>query len=230
MPLYTDPNGKTALKICGAIVVWDAITRPEINDSGKQKWALKVVVNPNDPDLQLLNNLANECLQESPFKGVLPQGGRMPIGTAGPAEFNGLFPGWAVLNPGTYRTPMVYDENGQVLDPMAYGNMLYSGQQVDIVVHCYHYDNKAKGVACGLDGFAIIASANATRQNFGGGGIDAAGAFAGGPAQQQAAPQQQYQQQPAQQQAAPQQQYPQQPQQQQPGGQPQQQQDFMPQN
>ena len=201
MPLYTDENGKTSVMINGATVVWDAITQPEINDSGKTKYALKVVVPANSPDVPLLQQMADKCLQESPFRGVLPQGGRMPIGVATAAEFNGLFAGWHVINAGTYRSPVVYDENGQQLEPMQYGGAIYGGQQVNILVHCYDYDNKSKGVAAGLDGFSIIASAQGQRHSFGGGGINTSNAFAGGGGQPQSQPQQQqggYQQQPQQ--------------------------------
>jgi hypothetical protein len=176
------------LKICGCTVVWDAITSPDTNDSGKQKWGLKVVVAPGNPDLALAQQLANGALQTSKWKGVLPNGGNMPLGTATAAEFNGMFNGYAVFSAGTYRgIPEVFDENGGPIDPMQLSNLLYPGQQVDVLVHTYEYDNKSKGIAFGLSGFAIIASANAPRQNFGGASVNAAAAFGGGsaaPAQQ----------------------------------------------
>ena len=193
MPMF---NEKT-VKIIGCFVVWDGITRPDTGQDGKPKYSLKVVVNPNTPDIGLFQQLANTSLQQSKFQGVLPQGGRMPIGQAQPNEFNGLYNGWAVLNCNSQRLPDVYDENGQRLDPMQYGAAIFGGQQVDVLVHCYEYDKAGnRGIATGLDAFSIIASANAQRQNFGG-GIDTSGAFGGGggqPAQQQQT--QQYQNQP----------------------------------
>ena len=116
----------------------------------------------------------------------------MPIGQATQNEFDGLYNGFSVLNCNTQRLPTVYDENGAVLDPMQYGSLIYGGQQVDVLVHCYHYDKAGnKGIATGLDAFSIIVSANAQRQNFGGKGIDTSGAFGGGGQQQQNQGQQQ---------------------------------------
>jgi len=175
------------VKIHGCFVVWDGITRPDTGPDNKPKYSLKVVVNPNSPDLAEFQQLANASLQQSKFKGVLPQGGRMPVGQAMPTEFNGMFNGWAVLNCNSQRLPDVYDENGQRLDPLQYGQLLYGGQQVDTLVHCYEYDKAGnRGIATGLDAFAIIVSANAPRQNFGGAGIDTSAAFGGAPAQQPA--------------------------------------------
>lgn len=175
--------------INGATVVWDGITRPDQAPDGSPKYSLKVVVPPQCTDLPDFSTLANQKLQESEFKGTLPAGGRMPIGTAGANEFNGMFTGWTVLNCNSRRVPDVYDENGKLLQPMQYGPLLYGGQRVNVLVHCYAYNNMGnKGVACGLDGFAIVASAQAPRQDFGGSSVDTAAAFGGGaPAQGQAA-------------------------------------------
>ena len=177
MPMHDDKH----VKITGCTIVWDGITRPDTGPDGKPKFSLKVVVPPQSQDLPLMNNLANLALQESKFQGVLPQGARMPIGTARQDEFNGMFPGWAVLNCNSNRLPDVYDANGQRLDPMQYGPQIYGGQQVDVLVHCYEYDKAGnRGIATGLDGFECIVAANAQRQNFGGAGIDTSGAFGGG--------------------------------------------------
>ena len=178
---------KDHVMIKGATIVWDGITRPDQAPDGATAYSLKVVVPPQCPDLQDMHTLANQKLQESEFKGTLPSGGRMPVGQAGPGEFNGQFNGWAVLNCNSRRVPDVYDEQGQRLDPMQYGPLLYGGQRVDVLVHCYAYNKMGnKGVACGLDGFAVIASAQAPRQEFGGNGVDTAAAFGGqAPAQQQ---------------------------------------------
>ena len=204
------------VKIHGCFIVWDGITRPEPGHDGKPKYSLKVVVNPNNPDLADMNNLANTTLQTSKFRGQLPGGGRMPIGQARADEFNNLYPGWVVLGCNTQRLPDVYDENGGKLDPMQYGQQLFGAQQVDVLVHCYEYDAKGnKGIATGLDAFSIIASAGAVPQNFGGAGIATQSAFGpSGAAPQGQAPQGQPTQQPAQQPAY---------------GQPTQAQDFLPQ-
>ena len=173
------------VKIHGCFIVWDGITQPDVAQ-GKNKYSLKVVVPPSSPDLNDMNNLANQTLQSSPFKGVLPNGAGMPISVADQSAFDGLYNGHIVLNCNTQRLPTVYDENGAVLDPMQYGPLIYGGQQVDVLVHCYHYDKAGnKGIATGLDAFSIIVSANAQRQNFGGKGIDTSGAFSGGGQPQQ---------------------------------------------
>ena len=177
MPQFDEKH----VKINGCFIVWDGITRPDAGPDGKPKYSLKVVVPPNHPDMQLYSQLTNQALQESKWKGVLPAGARMPIGTARPDEFNGMFNGFAVLNCNSQRLPDVYDEAGQRLEPMQYGQLLYGAQQVDVLVHCYEYDKAGnKGLATGLDAFSIIVSANAPRQQFGGAGIDTSGAFGSG--------------------------------------------------
>jgi hypothetical protein len=169
------------VKISGCTIVWDGITRPDKNQDGTPKYTLKVVVDPNNRDLVDFHQLAQETLQQSQFKGVLPAGGRMPIGVAEASEFNGLFPGHCVISAKTKFMPDVYDENGQALDPMQYGGLLYPGQRVDVLLHCYEYNAAGnRGVSAGLDAFAIIASAQAPKLEIGGGRMDTSGAFGGG--------------------------------------------------
>ena len=186
MPNFDDSH----VKLCGGIVVWDSVTRPEIQDQGKNagkpKWSLKVVFEPNNPDIALYNDLANRSLQASEFKGVLPQGGRMPILTCGPNEYGGAFNGWPAISfKTTLRAPDVYDDNGQLLDPMQYSQLIYGGQRVDVLAHCYPINAGGnRGISAGLDGFALILSANAQRMDFGGNGMDTSGAFGGGQQQQ----------------------------------------------
>jgi len=177
MPMFDEKH----VKIEGCFIVWDGVTRPDQNPDGSPKYSLKVVVDPNSPDLALFNQVCVNALNESEFKGQLPAGGRMAIGQAQAHEYNGLFPGFGVLNCNTNRVPDVFDENGNRLEPMQYGPLLYGGQRVDVVVHAYAY-NKAgnKGIATGLDGFGVIVSAQAPQQSFGGGGVDVSAAFGGG--------------------------------------------------
>jgi hypothetical protein len=193
------------VKICGGYIVWDGLTRPETitqgKNAGKPKWTLKVVFDPNNPDIGLFYQLSTKALLESKWRGQLPQGGRMPIATVRPGEFNDMFPGWVCISFKTsLRCPDAYDENGQLLDAMQYGPLIYGGQKVDVLGHCYEYDQAGnKGISAGLDGLAIIVSANAPRQTFGSAGVDTASAFGGGqPAYGQPA-QPSYAQQPAQQ-------------------------------
>ena len=168
--------------IKGCTVVWDGITRPDQNQDGTPKYNVKVVIEPNNPALAEFYALSQETLQASKFAGVLPAGGRMPIGTAGPTEFNGLFPGFAVVNAKTKFAPKVHAEDVSILEPMQYAQMLYPGQKVDLLVHCYAYDAKGnQGVAAGLDGLQIHSSLNAPRLEIGTGGIDTSGAFGAAP-------------------------------------------------
>ncbi len=170
-------HDKDHVVIHGAFVVWDGITRPGKNDKGDTYYNLKVVIDPNSPDLQDIKNLGDNTLRESEFKGVLPRDGRMPVGLVQPNEFNGLYPGWSIINCTTYKIPDVFDEHGALLNPAQYGTVMYTGQKVDVVVSCKAYNNVGRGVGTRLDGFRIIASANAPRQNFGSGGIDASKVF-----------------------------------------------------
>ena len=182
MPQFDDKH----VKICGGTVVWDGVTRPDIQEqggnAGKPKWTLKVVFDPQNPDVALYHALSTQTLASSQFRGQLPAGGYMPIGVCRPDEFNGLFPGWPVVSfKTTLRCPDVYNEAGQLLDPMQYGPLMFSGQKVDVLAHCYEYNTKSKGIGAGMDAFAIIASAKAPRLEIGGGGIATASAFGGQP-------------------------------------------------
>lgn len=187
------------VKLCGGVLVWDGITRPETQqqgkNAGKPKWTLKALFPPQCADLGLFDQLANKQLAESKFKGVLPQGGRMPILPVGPQEFNGMFPGWFCINfKSTLKCPDVYDPNGQPLDPMQYGPMLYPGQSIDVLAHVYDYDQAGnKGIGAGMDAIGLNLNAQAPRLDIGTGGIDTASAFGGAGGQ---APQQQPAQQP----------------------------------
>ncbi len=175
---------QTHVLVENAIVVWDAITRPDVRDDGSKSHKLKVVIPPGSQDAQLVEAMAAQCLQESKWKGVMPNGGNFAINQVQPGEFNNMYNGGYVINPSTNRLPDIFDESGNRLDPMQYGNLLYGGQVVSVIVHCWDYDNKSKGIATGLDGVRIHTSLNAPQQQFGGGGYDAASAF-GNQGQQQ---------------------------------------------
>ena len=181
MPQFDEKH----VKICGGFIVWDGITQPEIVQqgakAGSQKWTMKCVFEPSNPDLGLYDQLANKCLMESKWRGQLPQGGRMPIGQVGPDEFGGMFTGWSVISfKTTLKAPDVYDENGAPVDAMAFNQVIFTGQKVDVLAHCYDYDAAGnKGVSAGLDAFAVIQSAQAQRLQIGG-GVKTADAFGGG--------------------------------------------------
>ncbi len=175
MPRFDDKH----VMVTGCTVVWDGVTRPETDpQTGKVKYTLKVVISPQSPDLADYNILAQETLQNSEFNGVLPAGGLMPIGQTKAGEFNNLFPGHAVISAKTFYPPDVYDETGAKLDPMQYAPAIYSGQRVDVLLHCYAYNKMGnQGVAAGLDGLRIVASAAAPKLDIGTGGVDTAAAF-----------------------------------------------------
>ncbi len=195
MPQFDEKH----VKICGGVIVWDGVTQPEVVQqgakAGSNKWTLKVVFEPHNPDLALFDQLANRALMESKWRGQLPAGGRMPIGQVQPGEFNDMFPGWLVISfKTTLKAPDVYDENGKPVDPMRFQQVIYPGQRVDVLAHCYEYDAAGnKGISAGLDAFAVLLSAQAPRLQIGG-GINTASAFGGAGGGQQAQNQGGYQQ------------------------------------
>ena len=165
----------------GATVVWDAITRPERRDDGSTSYKLKVVIPAGNPAIAEIEQLAQQCLAESKWRGNLPNGANWAISPVNPGEYNNQFPGGYVINPSSNRVPDIYDEAGQMLaDPMQYGPLIYPGQMVSVIAHAWDYDNKSKGIATGLDGVRIHTSANAPRQQFGGGGYNAGAVFGNG--------------------------------------------------
>jgi hypothetical protein len=184
------------VKLCGGIVVWDGVTQPEIAQAGAKagqpKWSLKVVFPPTCPDLPLFDALARKKLQESKFRGQLPSGGRMPIGMVLPGEFNDMFPGWCVISfKTTLKAPDVYGidptGSGVLQDPMMYTRMVYAGQTVDVLAHCYDYDAAGnKGISAGIDAFSYPLNSQAPRLPFAGSGMNTGAAF--GAPQQPAAP------------------------------------------
>jgi hypothetical protein len=179
----------------GATVVWDAITRPEQRDDGSKSHKLKVVIPAGNPAIAEIEQMAQQCLAESKWRGNLPNGANWAINPVQPGEYNNQFAGGYVINPSSNRVPDIYDEAGQQLsDPMQYGQLIYQGQSVSVIVHAWCYDNKSKGVATGLDGVRIHTSANAPRQQFGGSGFNAGSVFGNGggqPMQQGGQPMQQ---------------------------------------
>lgn len=181
MPQFDEKH----VKLCGGLVVWDGVTQPETvqqgAQAGKLKYSLKCVFEPTNPDIEIYDQLTQRALQESQWRGQLPAGGRMPIGTVQAGEFNGQFQGWRVISfKTTLKAPDVYDEQGGIVDAMQLGSLIYTGQKVDVLAHCYAYDAAGnKGVSAGLDAFAIIASANAPRVDIGTGGVNTSAAFGG---------------------------------------------------
>ncbi len=178
-------DGKTC-EIVG-FLVWDGITKPEANDSGQIAHSCKIVFNPQQPDANDVLTLANAELTNGEFKGQLPVNGRFAVAQVAAGEFGGNFDGWYCLNARTYNgAPQVFDMQGNTLNPMTYNPMLYTGSQVELLVHFYSYNNKSKGIAVGLDGLRIV-NAEAPRLQLGA-GFNAASVWGNGQQAQLAAP------------------------------------------
>ena len=200
MPQYDEDH----VKVIGGIVTYEGITQPETvkfsDGSSGTKYEMSIGLERSNPDLALVEALQTRALLASKWKGQLPAGAHRAVKAAPPSLVNAGLGHLTVIKAVTYYQPDVYDEHGARLEPMQYGPALYPGQRVDILISCKDYDNVSKGIKAQLDGFQIIASANAPRLSIGGDGV-AAGAFAGGggqPAQPQQAQQQQQQAQPQQ--------------------------------
>ena len=175
----------------GAVVVWDAVSKPEAPEhGGPAKFKLKVIIPPGSPDAALVNQLAANCLNASKWKGNLPAGGVWPITPIAPGEYGDLYAGGHIINPSSKHCPDVYNDSGQKMDPMQYSGLLFQGQSVDVIVNVWDFDNKAKGISTGLEAVRINISRNAQRQQLtaGTGGYDASKVF-GNPSAQGQAPQ-----------------------------------------
>lgn len=167
----------------GGLVVWDGITRP--NETRDQKtgvtsyvYSLKCLFPPNCPDVAIFEDLARQELNNSEFRGQMPNGGTWPVSRVGPNEFKGMYTGWWCVNFKTYRSPQVFDNRGVAMQPMQYNPLVYTGQIVNVLAHCKAFNNMSKGIAARLDGFSPVVEANAPRIDFGG-GASASGAFGG---------------------------------------------------
>ena len=170
---------------CEGVVMWDGITQPDTNDAGAVVHSLKIGIAGTSPERAELEALANRTLAASEFKGVLPPGGEWPVREIDMAKYAddaAIMTGRIALNANTrLGAPQVFDVNGQVLSSMQYGQMLYPGATVKMLVHCYPFNKKSKGVAYGLDGIQII-DATTPKLSVSGGMAQAAvaAAFAGG--------------------------------------------------
>ena len=174
------------------IVIWDGITSPDIGDDGTVSHSVKIAIPQNADETAELEQLANATLAASAdFKGVLPPGGNWPIMDLDVSKLGDSAPlmaGRIAINAKTRRgVPPVYDANGQQLNTMQIGQMLYPGCVVELLVHCYAFNNKSKGVAYGLDGIMII-DATAPKLDVGGGMAASQVAAAFGTPSQGAAP------------------------------------------
>lgn len=157
------------------VILWDGITQPDKNEDGTVKnWSLKVAFPQQQAEVAELNYVAGEELKAGEFKGVMPTNGLPAISLADPT----LLPNHVTINPKSYRSaPEVFDANGKPMQPMQYGNMLYPGCKVKVIVACRTYNNKSKGLGWWLNGIQIV-DATAPKLDIGTGGPDAGAIFA----------------------------------------------------
>ena len=181
---------------CNGTVIWEAVTKPDVNEDQSQSWNLRIAVDPNAPEVAELNQLVELGLKNSSKKGVnLQTRGNHPISPIDAAKFPELPSHFVCFSAGTRQgQPPVYDLNGAELQPMVFGPKLYNGTVVRLLVHSYAYENKQKGINFGLDGVQIV-DATAPRLSVGAAGMakDAVkaaimGAIGGAAQQQQQTP------------------------------------------
>ena len=172
-----------------AVILWDGITRPEQKTDGKggyTQYSLKVAVPNTAPELAELQAITQAALKaDSAFKGQLPPGGNWPLVPVDPQAFESRLPASVAFNCKTRRLPQVFDANGQELNQMVYGPMLYPGAIVQVLVNAYTFNNVSKGVTFGLSGIKII---DATAAHLPVGEVDASAVFGAGTAGGQPAP------------------------------------------
>lgn len=190
MAVYNE--GKHVLT-CNGIVLWDGVTKPEKQDDGSFKYSVKVAIPDMAPEKAELEQLATRTLNESDFKGVMPAGGNWPVLPIDMSKFSAdaaRLQGHISINAKSNYIPDVYDVNGNSLDAMAYGQMLYAGAIVQVLVGAYAFNNKSKGIAYSLEGIKII-DASAPKLSVGGGmsATEKASIMGGAPAQPTAQPQ-----------------------------------------
>lgn len=178
---------------CPCIVVWDAITKPEIktreDGSRLESYYLTVAIDNAAPEYQELQQLFQNALKESKWQGVLPAGGNHPMKPADVAKLGPLVTNHSQFSAKTVGTPPdVFDINGKVLSPVEYGRKFYAGAKVKVLVHAYEYDNKQKGIGFGVEGVMIV-DAEAPKLDVSGGRTtsEIAGIMSGQAAQQQPA-------------------------------------------
>ena len=154
------------------IIMWDGLTTPDLDErTGAPVHNLTVAI--RESDKAEIEQLAQSVLNTSEFKGVLPSNGKWPIKAIDVSRFGesaALLNGCIAVTARTRNgAPQVFDANGQELNAMQYGKMLYPGAVVKLLIHAYAYNATGnKGVSAGLDGVQII-DATAPKLDVGGG-------------------------------------------------------------
>ena len=146
---------------CPGIILWDGVTNPGRDDkTGAIIHSLKIAIPESALEKTEIEQLAMTTLQNSEFKGQFPVGGEWPIRAIDVSKLGDSAPlmnGRVAINANTRNgVPPVYDANGQELSAMQFGQMLFPGAIVKLLVHCYSFNNKSKGLALGLDGVMIV--------------------------------------------------------------------------
>jgi len=178
-------NENTVLTSNG-IILWNGITNPERKEDNLLSYSVKIAIPANSVEKTELEQLAQKALTESAdFKGKLPNGGNWPVMDIDLTKFQAdaaRLAGHVAINAKTGHAPKVYDQNGQKLDPMQYGQLLYAGAKVKLLVRAYAFNNKSKGIAYSLEGLQIV-DATAPALAVGGGMSESevAGAFGAAP-------------------------------------------------
>ena len=165
-------NENNNVRTCSGIVLWDGITTPDQNDDGSVSHNLKIAIPETAAEKAELEQLATATLTSSEFKGVLPVNGNWPVTVIDVSKLGDSAPlmaGRVAITGKTRRgVPPVYDANGQQLTAMQFGQMIYPGAVVELLVHSYSYNNKQKGIGFGLDGIMIV-DATTPKLDVGGG-------------------------------------------------------------
>lgn len=172
----------TTVKTGPCTILWDGMSKPDAKEGGAISHNLRVAIPNNAPERLEVQALADEALRVSKWKGVLPPGGNMPMTPTDEAKFGPLVAGTQAFSASTQRgAPPVYDVAGNKLDNTQYMGKFYAGCKVALLVDCFEYDNKQKGIGCGLLGIQIIDS-EAPKLDVAGGMSEAevANAFAAG--------------------------------------------------
>lgn len=151
--------GENMVIIKGLILTWDGITNPKPPKEAGKKGVYNVtcLIHPNAPELQEVAQIAQTALNESQWRGQIPHKGHMPTGNpVDPDKFGSKYAQYLSISAVKGGScPPVVDINGQEMDPILYGPMLYPGCIIDLLVSAYAYDNVNKGIGLSIEGIRI---------------------------------------------------------------------------
>ena len=140
------------------VLAWDGLRNPEHRQSGSINYNVTVLIPKDAPEVAELNQIATAALTNSEFRGQLPVNGHWPLNrVADPAKFGPQYNNHLVIGAGSNRgICSIVDVQGNPMDIMAFGPMLYPGCVMKLLVHAYAYNNINKGISFGLDGIQIV--------------------------------------------------------------------------